>query len=73
MELDIFNRTRRLVGDSVLENIFQKRVILFGIGGVGSWCAESLIRSGIKELVIVDSDRVSVTNVKRPLMATTKT
>ena len=73
MELDIFNRTRRLVGDSILENIFQKRVILFGIGGVGSWCAESLIRSGIKELVIVDSDRVSVTNVKRQLMATTKT
>ena len=73
MELDIFNRTRRLVGDSVLENIFQKRVILFGVGGVGSWCAESLIRSGIKELVIVDSDRVSVTNVNRQLMATTKT
>ena len=73
MELDIFNRTRRLVGDSVLENIFQKRVILFGIGGVGSWCAESLIRSGIKELVIVDSDRESVTNVKRQLMVTTKT
>lgn len=48
MELDIFNRTRRLVGDSVMKNIFQKRVILFGVGGVGSWCAESLVRSGIK-------------------------
>lgn len=73
MEKDIFNRTRRLVGDDILENIFQKRVILFGVGGVGSWCAESLIRSGIQNLTIVDSDKVSVTNINRQLMATTKT
>lgn len=73
MEMDIFNRTRRLVGDDILENIFQKRVILFGVGGVGSWCAESLIRSGIQNLTIVDSDKVSVTNINRQLMATTKT
>lgn len=71
--MDIFNRTRRLVGDDILENIFQKRVILFGVGGVGSWCAESLIRSGIQNLTIVDSDKVSVTNINRQLMATTKT
>lgn len=70
---DIFNRTRRLVGDSVMESIFQKRVILFGVGGVGSWCAESLVRSGIRHLTIVDSDNVSITNVNRQLMATTKT
>ncbi len=50
-----------------------KRVILFGIGGVGSWCAESLIRTGITKLTIVDSDRVCITNVNRQLMATTKT
>ncbi|OWU99922.1 ThiF family adenylyltransferase [Fibrobacter sp. UWR2] len=73
IEQDIFNRTKRLVGDSVMESISQKRVILFGVGGVGSWCAESLVRSGIKELVLVDSDRVCVTNVNRQLMATTKT
>ena len=73
IEQDIFNRTRRLVGDSVMESISQKRVILFGVGGVGSWCAESLIRSGIRHLTIVDSDRVCVTNVNRQLMATTKT
>ena len=42
-------------------------------GGVGSWCAESLVRSGIRKLTIVDSDRVSVTNINRQLMATTKT
>ena len=73
IEQEIFNRTKRLVGDEILESIFQKRVILFGVGGVGSWCAESLVRSGIMELVLVDSDRVCVTNVNRQLMATTKT
>ena len=73
IEQDIFNRTKRLVGDSVMESISQKRVILFGVGGVGSWCAESLVRSGIQNLTIVDSDNVSITNVNRQLMATTKT
>ncbi|MBO4437475.1 MAG: tRNA threonylcarbamoyladenosine dehydratase [Fibrobacter sp.] len=73
IEQDIFNRTKRLVGDRVMESIFQKRIILFGVGGVGSWCAESLVRSGIRHLTIVDSDNVSITNVNRQLMATTKT
>lgn len=69
----IFNRTSLLLGDDVMENIYKKRVIIFGLGGVGSWCAESLIRSGIQELVLVDSDRVCITNVNRQLMATPKT
>lgn len=53
--------------------IRSKRVIVFGVGGVGSWCAESLVRNGIERLTIVDSDRVAVTNINRQLMATTKT
>ena len=61
------------MGDEAMERIAQKRVIIFGVGGVGSWCAESLIRSGIKHLTIVDSDRVCITNINRQLMATTKT
>ena len=69
----IFNRTSLLLGDDVMENIYKKRIIIFGLGGVGSWCAESLIRSGIQELVLVDSDRVCITNVNRQLMATPKT
>lgn len=56
-----------------MDAIKKQRVILFGVGGVGSWCAESLIRSGIHHLTIVDSDRVSVSNINRQLMATTKT
>lgn len=69
----IFNRTELLVGSNALEHITEKRVIIFGVGGVGSWCAESLIRSGISHLTIVDSDVVNITNVNRQLMATTKT
>lgn len=69
----MFNRTELLLGDEAMRRIAQKRVILFGVGGVGSWCAESLIRSGIRQLTIVDSDRVCITNVNRQLMATTKT
>ena len=62
-----------MLGDETMERIAQKRVIIFGVGGVGSWCAESLVRSGIRRLSIVDSDRVCITNINRQLMATTKT
>lgn len=73
IEKGIFQRTELLFGKSFIEKAAEKRVIIFGIGGVGSWCAESLVRSGISKLTIVDSDRVCVTNVNRQLMATTKT
>ena len=69
----ILGRSRLLLGDEAMNILASKRVILFGVGGVGSWCAESLIRSGIIHLTIVDSDRVSVTNINRQLMATTLT
>jgi len=72
-EKGIFNRSELLLGTKVLENIRQKRIILFGVGGVGSWCAESLVRNGICHLTLVDSDRVCITNCNRQLMATTKT
>lgn len=73
IEQGIFKRTELLLGNNVMNRIGQVRVIIFGVGGVGSWCAESLIRSGIKHLTIVDSDRVCVTNINRQLMATTQT
>ena len=69
----IFNRVERLVGRTALEFIGSQRVIIFGVGGVGSWCAESLVRSGVSHLTIVDSDCVSITNVNRQAMATTQT
>ncbi len=70
---DIFQRAEVLLGQSTMEMMARKRVIIFGIGGVGSWCAEALIRSGIQHLTIVDFDRVDVTNVNRQLMATCQT
>ena len=69
----IFKRTELLLGTAAMKQIAAKRVILFGVGGVGSWCAESLVRSGITHLTIVDSDCVCVSNINRQLPATTST
>ena len=66
-------RTELLLGLDNLEKIQKARVLIFGIGGVGSWCAECLVRSGIRNITIVDSDRICVTNCNRQLMATSKT
>lgn len=68
-----FNRTRLLLGDETMQQLEDVKVIIFGVGGVGSWCAEGLVRSGIENLTIVDSDRVCITNVNRQMMATSKT
>jgi len=65
-----FNRLELLTGSAGLEALRKTSVALFGIGGVGSWCAESLIRSGIGHLTIVDSDLICVTNINRQLQAT---
>lgn len=73
IEKGIFKRTELLVGGDVMDIIAAQRAIIFGVGGVGSWCAECLVRSGIRHLTIVDSDRVCITNINRQLMATTKT
>lgn len=73
IEKAIYNRTELLLGDDVMRELADTRVIIFGVGGVGSWCAEGLVRSGVTRLTIVDSDRVCITNVNRQLMATTKT
>ena len=57
----------------MMKALQEMKVIIFGVGGVGSWCAEGLIRNGIGHLTMVDSDRVAPSNVNRQLMATTKT
>ena len=73
IERGIFNRAQLLLGSDAMERLGNIRVIIFGVGGVGSWCAESLVRSGIIHLTVVDSDRVCITNINRQLMATVKT
>lgn len=72
IEKAAFNRTRLLLGDETMDNLSGVKVIIFGVGGVGSWCAEALVRSGVEHLTIVDSDRVCITNINRQLMATTR-
>lgn len=72
-EKEIFQRTELLLGADFLKLASRKRVIVFGVGGVGSWCAEMLVRSGIGHVTLVDSDKIAVTNINRQLMATTKT
>ncbi len=73
LERGMQRRTERLLGMETLSRIQQARVLIFGVGGVGSWCAEALVRGGIRHLTIVDSDRVCVTNCNRQLVATSKT
>ena len=73
MTSNLHSRTELLLGSDTLRSIRSARVIIFGVGGVGSWCAESLVRSGIAHLTIVDSDTVSPTNLNRQLLATVDT
>ena len=67
------SRMELLLGMEAVRHIQLKRVILFGVGGVGSWCAEALVRSGICHLTLVDPDVVAPSNINRQLMATTLT
>ena len=71
--MSAFARTERLLGTDGLQKLNDARVILLGVGGVGSWCAEALVRSGLGHLTLVDPDKVDVTNINRQLPATTLT
>jgi len=62
-------RTAMLVGEAAVEALSGKHVAVFGIGGVGSFCAEALARAGVGELTLVDDDVVSVSNLNRQLVA----
>lgn len=73
VEDPIYSRTKLLVGDAAMAALGSARVIIFGVGGVGSWCAEGLVRSGVTHLTLVDSDTVSTSNINRQLMATSRT
>lgn len=71
--MSLFSRSSLLLGTAVVERLATTRVIIIGVGGVGSWCAESLVRTGVGHVTLVDSDRVATSNVNRQLMATTLT
>ena len=67
------SRTELLIGKEGLDKLKKSKVIVFGIGGVGSFTVEALVRSGIGNLVIVDNDDICLTNINRQIHATTKT
>ncbi len=58
-----------LFGDTAMEKLRSSHVAVFGLGGVGSWCAEALARSGVGELTLIDRDEVSESNINRQLCA----
>lgn len=68
-----FDRTKRLLGEEAMNNLSRAHVAVFGIGGVGGHAADALVRSGVGEITIVDSDEVAESNINRQLIATTKT
>lgn len=69
-ENEMQQRIAALVGDATMQRLHDVRVLLFGVGGVGSWCAECLVRSGVRHLTMVDFDIVCASNCNRQLMAT---
>ena len=71
--LNQFSRTELLLGRDAMEKLASSRVAIFGIGGVGGYTAEALVRSGIGEIDIIDDDKVCLTNVNRQIYATRKT
>lgn len=68
-----FSRTELLIGKNALEKLQQSKVAVFGIGGVGSFVIEGLVRSGVGAFVLVDDDCICLTNLNRQLHATRKT
>ena len=71
--LNQFSRTTLLLGDEAMEILKNSRVAVFGIGGVGGYCCEALVRSGVGHFDLIDDDQVCLTNLNRQIIATRKT
>ena len=71
--LDQFSRTQLLLGKEGIERLSGSRVAVFGIGGVGGYVCEALVRSGVGAFDLIDDDRVCLTNLNRQILATRKT
>ena len=66
---DITSRTELALGKDSCENLFKSKILIVGVGGVGSWCAEALVRSGVKNITLIDFDSVCATNINRQSQA----
>jgi tRNA A37 threonylcarbamoyladenosine dehydratase len=69
MEENQFSRTEMLLGKSALERLNKAKVAVFGVGGVGGYAVEGLVRSGVGAIDIIDSDRVAISNINRQIIA----
>ena len=73
MQSEQFLRISRLLGDEAVTTLHEKRVVIVGLGAVGGMCLESLVRSGVGWVRIVDFDTVGITNINRQVLATHET
>lgn len=64
-----FIRTELLLGKKAMEKLNNSSVCIFGVGGVGSYCVEALVRSGIGSITVIDNDTISISNINRQLIA----
>ncbi len=71
--MNTLTRTEILIGNDNIEKIKNSSVIIFGVGGVGSFCVEAIARCGVSNIHIVDDDTISITNINRQLIATHST
>ena len=67
------SRTELLIGKDALDKLAKSKVMVFGVGGVGSFTVEALARAGVGNLILVDDDTVCLTNLNRQIHATYKT
>ena len=71
--MNTLTRTEILIGEDNIKKLKNSSVIIFGVGGVGSFCVEAIARCGIGNIHIVDDDTISITNINRQLIATHST
>lgn len=69
----MFSRSDLILGDDAMRMLSQVRVAVFGIGGVGSWAAEALVRTGLRHITLIDADCVATSNINRQAPATVST
>lgn len=73
MPEDRFQRTKMLIGEDALTKLKNSKVLVFGVGGVGGYVCEALVRAGVGRIDIVDKDVVDITNINRQIIATDRT
>ena len=71
--LNQFSRTELVIGKAGVEKLNNAKVAIFGLGGVGSFVLEGLVRAGIGNFVLIDDDKICLTNLNRQIIATRKT